>query len=106
MRPCIVTVTSAFTAAPAISPVSALTPDGRSTATTGTPAAFIASICAAASGRGSPLKPVPKSASISTSPSVPSAASRPAARSTSSAIRPSPPFAPPPQTAPNERASG
>ena len=37
--PCIVTVTSARTAAPATSPVDAFTPEGMSTATTGTPAA-------------------------------------------------------------------
>ena len=105
-QPCIVTVTSARTAAPSISPVSAFTPEGRSTATTGTLRAFTASISSAASRRGSPRKPVPNSPSIRTSPSRPSWARRPAACNTSSAIRASPPFAPPPQTAPNERASG
>ena len=55
------------TAAPATSPVEASTPEGRSTATTGVPQALIRSIIAAASGRGAPWNPVPKSASITTS---------------------------------------
>ena len=101
-----VTVTAARTAARATSPVEASTPEGRSTETIGRPAAFIASISRAASARGSPWNPVPKSASITTSPSSPSSARRPAERSTSSATSPSPPFLPFPHTAPNERASG
>ena len=62
-----VTVRSASTAAPAISPVDASTPEGRSTDTTGAPEPLMRSISAAASGRGSPWKPVPKSASTMTS---------------------------------------
>ena len=54
--PCIVTVTVACTQAPAISPVEAFTPEGRSTATTGLPVALIASIVRAASSRGSPVE--------------------------------------------------
>ena len=57
MRPWKVTVRSASTAAPAVSPVEASTPEGRSTATTGAPHALIRSITAAASGRGAPWKP-------------------------------------------------
>ena len=81
LRPCIVTVRSASTQAPATSPVEAFTPEGRSTATTGAPAALIASILRAASSRGSPWKPVPKSASTITSApptSSETSASRPA----------------------------
>ena len=109
--PCIVTVTVAWTHAPATSPVEAFTPEGRSTATTGLPAALIASIVRAASSRGSPWKPVPKSASMTTSASRIGASSDERAifaadSSTSSAIRPSPPFAPPPQTATKRTASG
>ena len=66
-RPWKVTVSSAWTAAPATSPVEASTPEGMSTATIGAPSAFIASINVAASGRGSPRKPVPKSPSTITS---------------------------------------
>jgi hypothetical protein len=51
---CIVTVTSAATAAPAISPVDPSTPEGRSTATIGTGAALMRSIVCAASSRGAP----------------------------------------------------
>ena len=108
---CIVTVTVAWTHAPATSPVDASTPEGRSTATTGFPLALIASIARAASSRGSPWKPVPKSASTITSASSTGASSAaraifPADSSTSSAIRPSPPLAPPPQTATNRCAFG
>ena len=105
---CIVTVSSARTAAPATSPVEASTPDGTSTATTGTPAPFIRSINSAAARRGAPWNPVPKSAStIKWAPSTSSsAASRPAWRSTRAAIRPSPPFAPPPHTHAIRCASG
>jgi hypothetical protein len=102
-------VTSARTAAEVTSPVEAFTPEGTSTAMTGLPAALIDSISAAASGRGSPLKPVPKSASTITSAdakSPDSSASRPASRSRRSAMRPSPPFAPPPQTPTNRRCVG
>ncbi len=67
-RPWNVTVRSASTAAPATSPVEAFTPEGRSTATTGAPAALMRSISAAppprAARRGTP---VPKSASTTTS---------------------------------------
>ena len=104
-----VTVTSAVTAAPAISPVEASTPDGRSTESTGRPLSPIRSISAAASGRGAPWKPVPKSASTTTSAperSSVSSASRPASRRRRAAIRPSPPFAPLPQTTAKRRASG
>ena len=75
----------------------------------GSPQALIRSIRAAASGRGAPWKPVPNSASMTTShPSTASVstASRPASRSTRAAILPSPPFEPPPQTTANRRASG
>ena len=52
---------------PATSPVDALTPEGTSTATTGAPARVDRSISRAASSRGSPWKPVPRSASTITS---------------------------------------
>ena len=58
-----VAVAAARTAAPATSPVDASTPEGTSAATTGAPAAVIASIAAAASSRGAPVLPVPRSAS-------------------------------------------
>jgi hypothetical protein len=58
-----VTVCTARTASPAISPVDASTPEGTSTETIGTRDVFIRSMRAAASGRGSPWKPVPKSPS-------------------------------------------
>ncbi len=67
LRPCIVTVTSARTAAPATSPVDASTPDGMSTATTGTPPPLICSMSAEVSSRGAPFIPVPSSASMMTS---------------------------------------
>ena len=104
-----VTVSDALTATPATSPVDASTPEGRSTETTGNPQALIRSIIAAASVRGEPWKPVPKSASITTSqPSTASVstASRPASRSTRAAMRPSPPFEPSPQTTAKRRAYG
>ena len=67
-----VTVTVARTALPSTAPVSAEIPLGRSTATTGRPAAFPAalmhSIAAAWSGRTAPVTPVPRSASTTTSP--------------------------------------
>ncbi len=104
-----VTVTSASTATPAISPVEASTPDGTSTATTGASAAFIRAISSAASGRGSPWNPVPKSASTTTSypaTSFVSSATCPASRRTRAATRPSPPFEPPPHTHAKLRAAG
>ena len=73
------------------------------------PLALIRSITAAASGRGAPWNPVPKSASITRSAppgSSLSTASRPASRRIRAAIRPSPPFAPPPHTTAIRRASG
>jgi hypothetical protein len=106
---CIVTVTDASTAAPGTSPVDASTPEGTSTLSTWP---RIDSICAAASCRGSPRKPVPKSASTTTSaagtgaPGSTITTARPAASSTRAAIRPSPPFAPFPQTTAIECASG
>ena len=109
--PCIVTVAAARTAAPRTSPVEASTPDGTSTATT---SPVICAMSAAASGRGSPLNPVPKSASTTTSAggtSAPATASttetvRPAASSMRAAIRPSPPFEPRPHTTATLVASG
>ena len=80
---CSATVTDALTAAPATSPVSASTPEGRSIESTGASAAFICAMTSEASALGSPWNPVPKSPSMMTSPSRPSSASRPAARSTS-----------------------
>jgi hypothetical protein len=56
-----VTVASARTAAPAISPVEALTPEGTSTETTGRPEALICSIIRVTSSRGASFKPVPSS---------------------------------------------
>jgi hypothetical protein len=109
LRPWNVTVRSASTAAPSISPVEASTPEGRSTDTTGALLAFIRSIAAAASGRGAPWNPVPKSASRTTSApakSSVSTTSRPASRRIRAAILPSPPLAPPPHTAAIRRASG
>jgi hypothetical protein len=90
-------------------PVEASTPDGRSTDTTGFSAPFIRPISAAASARGSPWNPVPKSASTTTSypsRSSVSSASSPASRRTRAATRPSPPFEPPPQTHAKRRAAG
>jgi hypothetical protein len=104
-----VTVRSARTATPSTSPVEASTPEGRSTATTGTPVPLIRSINAAASARGAPWKPVPKSASTTTSApsgSSVSSASRPASRISLAATRPSPPFEPRPQTTANRLARG
>ena len=104
-----VTVRSAWTTAPATSPVDASTPEGRSTETTGAAAALIRSMAAAASARGSPRNPVPKSAStITSAPSTSPVSSTvcPASRSTRAATRPSPPFDPPPQTHANRRAAG
>ena len=86
LRPWNVTVAAAATAAPATSPVEASTPEGRSIANTGAAAAFIRAISAAASSRGSPAKPVPKSASTIASPS-PSSVS-PAFASTIRTARP------------------
>ena len=109
LRPWNVTVSVARTAAPPTSPVDASTPDGTSTETTGAPAALTRSIVAAASSRGSPWNPVPKSASTITSAcstAVVSTASRPSSRRIRAAIRPSPPFEPPPQTTAIRRASG
>ena len=58
------------TAAPATSPVDASTPDGMSTATTGAPERLISlDRRVPRSGRGSPWKPVPSSASITRSAS-------------------------------------
>ena len=88
------------------------TPEGTSTDTTGTPAPLIASISAAASARGAPSKPVPKSASItrsqgpSTPPGSTTTVSRPSPCRISAATRPSPPFEPLPQTATTKCASG
>jgi hypothetical protein len=101
-----VTVASAWTTAPTISPVDAFTPEGTSTEITGTPAERIASIDRAASSRGSPWKPVPKMASMTTSACGSGApTSTTSAPSFAAAIRPSPPFAPLPQTA-TTRAAG
>ena len=72
-------------------------------------AALIRPIVAAASARGSPWKPVPKSASTITSAcstAIVSTASQPSSRRMRAAIRPSPPFAPLPQTTAIRRASG
>src|SRR5437588_8171086 len=115
LRPWKVTVVSARTATPATSPVDASTPEGRSTASTRAADALMRSINAAASGLGSPEKPVPKSASTITSgsPSSDSPAfasttrtSLPACCSSRAAIRPSPPFAPPPHTTVQRSARG
>ena len=57
------TVRSASTAAPSISPLEASTPEAMSQAITGAPQRLIASIAPAAGSRGAPLKPVPKIAS-------------------------------------------
>ena len=81
LAPWNVTVTSARTAAPATSPVEASTPEGRSTESTGRPLSSIRSMSAAASGRGAPWKPVPNSASTTTSaPARSSVSSRVAPR--------------------------
>ncbi len=131
-----VTVARACTADPSTLPVEASTPEGRSTDTTGTPAAFTSAITRAASDRGFPLNPVPKSASTTTSAGVCSstkatpasrarasmtaespaifsseptmrATERLPARASSAATRsPSPPFAPVPQTTAARSASG
>ena len=69
------TVTSAATAAPAISPVDASTPEAMSQATTGAPHPLIASIAFHAGSRGAPENPVPKIAST-TAPEPASRASR------------------------------
>jgi hypothetical protein len=90
-------------------PVDASTPEGTSTERIGAPDAFVASITAAASSRGSPRKPVPKRASTTTSApagSLVSSASRPASRRIRAAIRPSPPLAPLPQMHAKRVAAG
>ena len=103
------TVQAASIATPATSPVDASTPEGMSIATTSTPVALTCSISRAAGGRGSPLKPVPKSAST-ISPGDPRSlasssgrasttrTSQSASRSTSALTRPSPPLLPGPHT--------
>ena len=131
-----VTVTLACTADPSTLPVEASTPEGRSTATTGTPAALTSAITRIASGRGLPRNPVPKSASTTTSAGVcsstkatPASLARPSMTAESPAIfssdptmrttdrlparassaatrRPSPPFAPVPQHTATRSASG
>ncbi len=63
------TVTSARTASPCTAPVSACRPEGMSTATTGRPDAFTATIIAAISPLTGRARPVPKSASTITSAS-------------------------------------
>ena len=106
MLPCIVTVTSALTAAPSTSPVDAFTPDGMSTASTGAPAALIRSIVAAASARGAPRNPVPSSASMTRSAPLLDLLSPCSSTRMRAAILPSPPFAPPPAKSAKRRASG
>ena len=64
-----VTVTAASTCGPSVSPVSTSTPDGTSTATTGTPAH--ASSAATASGRSPGRPPIPTIPSTTTSGRVP-----------------------------------
>ena len=89
-----VTVRSASTAAPAISPLEASTPEAMSQATTGAPQRLIAAIAAAAGSRGAPAKPVPKIASTtapepaSQAPRSPGASS--AQSSTASTSNPTP----------------
>ena len=61
---------SARTAGPGARPVSASTPEGTSTATTGAPQPAIHSTAAAAGPRGAPLAPVPRRASTTTRPSA------------------------------------
>ena len=61
------TVSSARTASPSTTPVAPFTPEGMSTATTGTPASFRLAIADAHSSSGIPRKPVPKIASTATS---------------------------------------
>ncbi|MNN72986.1 hypothetical protein D3C81_1890670 [compost metagenome] len=62
-KPMNVTVRSACTASPNIRPVSVHSPEGISTATTGSPAALIAWIALRYGSRTSPVKPVPSKAS-------------------------------------------
>ena len=59
-----VTVTVARTARAQTTPVEASTPEGTSTLTMGAPQALAASIASAIAPRGSPVKPVPSSASM------------------------------------------
>ena len=131
-----VTVRAASTAGPATVPVDASTPDGRSTATIGTSAAFISTIARAASGRGAPENPVPNSASttrsagpgssanatpsrfararltaaspvtFSSAPSSRTTQSRRARASSRATTSPSPPLAPVPHQTATRRASG
>ncbi len=106
------TVRSASTATPAISPLEASTPEAMSQATTGAGQRLIAAIAVAAGSRGSPAKPVPKIASTTTpepanqasrssgaSPEKSRAVStaKPSSASWAAAIRPSPPLLPLPQ---------
>ena len=60
-------VTSAHTAPCAVSPVSAFTPLGRSSAATGVPVEFMSAHAFAPFSRSSPWNPVPYSASTATS---------------------------------------
>jgi hypothetical protein len=62
-----VAVSSARTATPRTAPVSASSPEGRSTATRNAGVAFIASIAAAGAPVTSERSPVPNTASTSTS---------------------------------------
>ena len=97
-----VTVRSALTAAPAISPVDASTPDGTSTETTGAPGGVDPLDQLArppgAAHRGTRCRRARRRSRRSRSTSVVSSATRPASRRTRAATRPSPPFEPPPQT--------
>ena len=61
-----VTVCAACTATPRTQPVSLHSPEGMSTATTGSPLAFIAAIACACASRTGPPSPVPSSASTIT----------------------------------------
>src|SRR5690606_5549565 len=69
LSPWYVTVSAARTAAPGTRPVSASTPDGTSTATTGPVARPIQAIASATGPSGAPREPVPSSASTTTTPS-------------------------------------
>ena len=79
-----VTVRSARTAGPSTAPVSPLTPEGMSTATSGTGDAASAPIASAYEPAGAPRKPVPKIASIATS-------ARSSSRSSAAGLEPATP---------------
>ncbi len=78
LSPSNVAVSVAPTTAPGAWPVSAHTPEGRSSATTGRPLSLIRAIASATRPAGAPLAPVPSRASTASAQEAPSACLSPA----------------------------